>query len=68
MKKIVLKIEGMHCDGCAKRMENSLKKNEQIKNVSVSFPKKQAEILYEELTKEEIERMIEDIGFQSLGE
>ena len=68
MSKIVLKIDGMHCDNCATRLENALKKKENIKNAKVSFEKKEAEIEFESITKEQIEEYIEDIGFESLGE
>ncbi len=68
MNKIVLKIDGMHCDGCANRLQNALNKKENIKSAKVSFEKKQAEIEYEKISKEEIEEYIEEIGFKSLGE
>lgn len=68
MNKITLKIDGMHCDACSKRLENSLMKKEHIKKVSVSFEKKEATIEFETITKNDIEEYIEDIGFKSLGE
>ncbi len=68
MEKIVLKIDGMHCDACANRLQNGLNKKENIKNAKVDFSTKKAEIEYEKITKEEIEEYIEDIGFKSLGE
>lgn len=68
MNKVVLKIEGMHCDGCRKRLENSLSKKENIKSAKVSFEKKQAEIEYDKISIKEIEQYIEEIGFISLGE
>ena len=68
MEKLVLKIDGMHCDACAKRLENCLNKKENIKRAKVDFPTKKAEIEYEKITKETIEEYIEDIGFKSLGE
>ncbi len=68
MEKIELKIDGMHCDGCAKRLENALKKKENIKSVEVSFEEKKAVIEFDKIKKEEIENYIEEIGFKSLGE
>ena len=68
MKKIELKIDGMHCDGCAKRLENALKKKENIKSAEVSFEEKKAVIEFDKIKKEEIENYIEEIGFKSLGE
>ena len=68
MRIITLKIDGMHCDKCAERLENALKKRENIKDAKVSFEKKTAEIEFEKIEKEQIEEYIEDIGFKSLGE
>ena len=68
MDKIILKIEGMHCNACSTRLENSLKKKENIKDAKVDFEKKEATIEYENITKKQIEEYIEDIGFKSLGE
>ncbi len=68
MNKVVLKIDGMHCDGCANRLQKALNKKENIKSAKVSFEKKQAEIEYEKISKEKIEEYIEEIGFKSLGE
>lgn len=68
MSKIILKIDGMHCDKCAERLENALKKRDNIKDAKVSFEKKEAEIEFKQIEKEKIEEYIEDIGFKSLGE
>lgn len=68
MEKITLKIDGMHCEGCKKRIENSLNAKENIKSVKVDLENKKATIEYENITKEEIEEYIDDIGFKSLGE
>jgi copper chaperone CopZ len=67
MNKACLKIEGMHCEGCAKRLENILNRKENIE-ATVSFEKKEANIEYKDLTIKEIEEIIEDAGFTSLGE
>ena len=68
MEKIVLKIDGMHCNGCSERLEKVLNKKDNIKKANVSFEKKEAVIEFEGITKEDIEEYIEDAGFKSLGE
>jgi len=68
MNKIILKIDGMHCTGCSERLEKVLKSKKNIKNAKVSFEKKEAEIEYDKISKEEIEEYIEEVGFKSLGE
>ena len=66
--KITLKIDGMHCDGCATRLEKALLNKENIKKVKVSFKEKTAVIEYDNIDKKEVEKYIEEIGFHSLGE
>lgn len=68
MKEIKLKIEGMHCNGCSQRLENSLNNKKNIKEAKVDFDKKEAHIKYEKIGKEDIEKYIEEIGFKSVGE
>ena len=68
MKKVILKIDGMHCDGCSNRLEKVLKKQENIKDAKVSFKTKEAIIEYDKMDLKEIEKIIEDTGFKSLGE
>ena len=68
MKKIILYISGMHCDGCAKRIENSLKSFENVKSVNVSFKDKQAQIECDEKVLDTIKERISDLGFSIVGE
>lgn len=68
MTKIVLKIDGMHCDACAKRLENVLNRKDEVKSAKVDFNTKKAEVEFENSTKEKIEEYIETAGFKSLGE
>jgi copper chaperone CopZ len=59
-----LTIEGLHCNGCAKRVENALLKNKAVKEVSVSFEEGNALLtLKKEMTFEELKSIIEDLGF-----
>ena len=66
MKKIVLKIEGMHCEGCATRLTKVLKALDGIENAKVSLENKNAEIEYDEndLELEDIKQAISDAGFE----
>ena len=68
MKKIFLKIDGMHCDGCAKRIENSLKSNKDVKTINVSFSNKEAIIECNEKIISDIKEKINDLGFSVVGE
>ncbi len=64
MKKIDFIIEGMHCDGCSKRLERVLNNLENVK-ATVDFESKKASITYdsEVIGVDEIKQAIEDAGF-----
>ena len=59
-------IDGMHCDGCIKRVENILKKNKEIKTYQVDL--KKAEItLKKDIDLNTIKEKIENLGFKVGG-
>lgn len=66
MKNIDLKIEGMHCEGCAKRLEKVLNNVEGVETAKVIFEEKCASVEYKEekLDIEEIKEAIVDAGFE----
>lgn len=66
MRNIDLKIEGMHCDGCAKRLEKVLNNIEGVENAKVTFEEKYASVEYSEenVDIEEIKEAIVDAGFE----
>lgn len=68
MKKIVLKIDGMTCSACSSGLEKYLNKCEKIKSANVNLVLSIATIEYEDLSKKEIETLISEAGFKSLGE
>ncbi len=66
MKKVEMKVEGMHCEGCSKRLTKVLNNVEGVKNAQVSLENKTADIEYDEnIAKlEELKEAIEDAGFE----
>ena len=64
MNKIVLKIDGMHCDKCAERLEKDLNNKEEIKKAKVSFKKKEAIITHNDLSLDKLKEYIEESGFE----
>lgn len=68
MKKIVLKVDGMTCSACSSGLEKYLNKCEKIKSANVNLVLSIATIEYEDLSKKEIETLISEAGFKSLGE
>ena len=66
MKKVEIKIEGMHCEGCSKRLTKVLSNVEGVNIVEVSLENKLADIEYDEVVAklEDFYEAIEDAGFE----
>lgn len=63
--KKILKIEGMSCKYCSKRVEDSLLSLNGIKKVKVNLENKEAIITLEHLIDDvQIKEKIEDLGFK----
>lgn len=67
MQKRKLYISGMMCGNCQLRIENELKRTLGIANVTVSFEKETAEILYDEkqISLEQIKNIIDRLGYKA---
>ena len=66
MKKIEIKIEGMHCEGCSKRLTKVLSNVEGVNTAEVSLENKLADIEYDETIAkiENFYEAIEGAGFE----
>ncbi len=65
MKKLKLKISGMHCASCASNIERSLKKVEGVKEVSVSLMTKKGIVEAEDsVSNSEIEKAVARTGYK----
>lgn len=66
MKKVEIKIEGMHCEGCSKRLTKVLNLVDGVKNAEVSLENKLADIEFDETVAklEDFYEAIEDAGFE----
>lgn len=59
-----LLVENMHCNGCAKRIEESLKKNKDIKKVKINLNTKEVTITStNELDINNIKETINNLGY-----
>ncbi|MCI9435382.1 MAG: heavy-metal-associated domain-containing protein [Bacilli bacterium] len=66
--KIIFNVEGMHCDGCKKTIENELKTYKDIINVSASLLEKEVTIMCNDGVKiKELEKRIKKSGFKPIG-
>ena len=65
MEKITIKVEGMVCGGCEKRVKNALENIEEIKKVDANHKKGTVTIsLKNNIETRIIEEKIEDLGFE----
>ena len=64
MKKYVLKIERMKCEGCKSRLENYLNNQDGIIKATVSLEKKEAYIECEEnISTDDLKQFVSDVEF-----
>lgn len=61
----ILKVNGMHCEGCENRIKNVLSTFEDIKEVDANHSTKEVKIKSDkELDLNSIKEAIEDLGFE----
>lgn len=53
MKSVTLKVQGMHCDGCANTIKAFVEREPGVKTVTVSFKDGEARVLYDPSTTSE---------------
>ncbi len=65
MKKITIKIEGMHCEACKKLIEMELK--EKVEKVSVDLKSNKAAVNFDEnkISEKEIAKIINQLGYKA---
>lgn len=62
--KINIKVDGMMCQHCVKRVHDTVLKNKNVKSCNVSLETKDVEIVYDgDISLEEIEKDIENQGY-----
>lgn len=64
MKELIIKVEGMVCNGCENRVQNAIKQIKGIENVVANYKEGTVTITAkQEINEEIIKEKIEDIGF-----
>ena len=63
---VTIRVEGMHCGGCASSIEKKLKATEGVEEVRVSFPKKEAWVKYndQKISVDQLHEVIKSTGFK----
>lgn len=66
MKEFIIKVEGMACEGCERRIQNALKNIEGIENIVANYKEGTVTITAENIVLDKVKEKIEDIGFRVL--
>lgn len=66
MKEIILKVQGMACEGCENRIQNALRNMEGIENVVANHKEGIVTVKADETLIDIIKEKIEDLGFTVL--
>ena len=69
MNNVTLKVEGMHCDGCAATIQALIERNGGVRKTAVPFGDGEARMLYDpqSVTEEQLTATIEKSGFRVTG-
>ncbi len=69
MKEIIIKVEGMVCEGCENRVQNAVKTIKGVKKVVANHKNGTVTMIAKDETDEkEITEKIESIGFEVIKE
>ncbi len=63
MKETIIKVQGMACEGCEKRIQKALKNMEGIENVVANHKEGTVTVIANETLINIIKEKIEDLGF-----
>lgn len=69
MKEIIIKVQGMVCNGCENRVQNALKNIDGVENVVADHTTGAVTITSNnEISENILEEKIEDLGFEVVKE
>ena len=66
MKETIIKVRGMACEGCEKRIQNALKNMEGIENEVANHKEGTVIIKVNEIDIDKVKERIKDLGFTVL--
>lgn len=69
METARIKIEGMHCDGCASRVKSLLEKEPGVREAEVSYPAGEARVKFNEhaVGADKLRQVVEQAGYTTSG-
>ena len=64
-KSVVLKIGGLHCEGCANNLRNALKSVEGVTETDLDFGRQRATVVFrpEQADEAKLRKTIRDAGY-----
>ena len=63
--KVILQVEGMHCEGCVTRIKNVIENIKGLQDISINLEKKEVVLeVKNEKVLEQIKEKIENLGFK----
>ncbi len=67
--KVLISIEGIHCEHCSKRVEEALSNLDDIKNVKVNLKESSAKITPKNtnIDLKRVEEVIDELGYEYKG-
>lgn len=67
-KQVIIRVDGMKCAHCAKKVQEELKKIDNIKSVKVNLDDKKVTIKYKnEIDLNSVKNLIGDLDYKFLG-
>lgn len=67
-KQVIIRVDGMKCVHCANKVQEELKKIDNIKLVKVDLDSKKVTIKYKnEIDLNSVQKLIEDLDYEFLG-
>lgn len=69
MKKIKLKIEGMHCTSCAMNIDGELEDTEGVKSANTNYANQYTEVEFDEgeINEAKIIEIVNNIGYTAVS-
>jgi len=67
MKKLLLKIDGMHCTSCAMNIDGDLEDTDGVKSASTNYAKQKTEVEFDEgkIDEKKIAEIIKATGYSA---
>lgn len=64
-KKMIVKVEGMHCEHCKRSVEDGIKKIDNVKNVKADYNSGIVTVFYKDMVDvDSIKSVIDDLDFK----